>query len=73
MRKVIFLIGFVISTLMTLPGNCQTSSIKNRVWTYVDNNGDTTVSMSHKDAKILLENVLHCEYSDSILAYIRRF
>jgi hypothetical protein len=33
----------------------------------VDNKGDTIVSMGHKDAKILLENVLHCEYTDSIL------
>lgn len=52
---------------MALPGNCQNSSIKSRVWTYVDSKGDTIVSMGYEDAKILLEDVLQCEYTDSLL------
>lgn len=52
---------------MGLQGNCQNSSIDTRVWTYVNEKGDTIVSMHYEDARILLENVLSCEYTDSLL------
>jgi hypothetical protein len=39
-----------------------------RVSTFVTEKGDTLVIMNHKDAKVLLEDVLHYEYSDSLLA-----
>lgn len=39
----------------------------NRVFTYVNEFGDTMVSMSIVDAKTLLEDVLHYEYADSLL------
>ncbi len=50
-------------------GNCQTTSTgePNRIITYIDEQGDTMVSMYLTDAKILLEDVLHYEYTDSLL------
>jgi len=49
--------------------NSQTISIEGkRVSTFVTEKGDTLVIMNHKDAKVLLEDVLHYEYSDSLLA-----
>jgi hypothetical protein len=54
---------------MVLPSLSQTTSIgqKNRVTTTVNENGDTLVTMTYEDARILLRDVLHYEYSDSIL------
>ena len=55
--------------LMGLQGNCQSISTEepNRITTYITERGDTMVSMSIEDAKILLEDVLSYEYSDSLL------
>ena len=52
---------------MGLQGNCQSSSTNTRVWTYVDDKGDTIVSMHYEDARILLKEVLESDYTDSIL------
>jgi len=54
---------------MVLPMNSQTISIGDkRVKTFITQKGDTLVIMSHHDARVLLEDVLHYEYSDSLLA-----
>tara|TARA_R110000803_G_scaffold74903_3_gene139058 strand:+ start:45111 stop:45527 length:417 start_codon:yes stop_codon:yes gene_type:complete len=48
--------------------NSQTISIGDkRVKTFVTQKGDTLVIMNHQDARTLLEDVLHYEYSDSLL------
>ena len=54
---------------MAFQGNSQDTLQENpnRVFTYVNEFGDTMVSMSMDDAKILLEDVLHYEYTDSLL------
>lgn len=55
--------------LTVLPMNSQTISIGDkRVKTFVTEKGDTLVIMNHQDARVLLEDVLHYEYSDSLLA-----
>lgn len=55
---------------MGLQGSCQTTSTgePSRIITYISEKGDTMVSMYIDDAKILLEDVLHYEYTDSLLA-----
>jgi hypothetical protein len=40
----------------------------NRVTTYINQDGDTMVVMSINDAKIILEDVLKYEYTDSLLS-----
>lgn len=53
---------------MVLPMSSQTISIGDkRVKTFITQKGDTLVIMSHHDARVLLEDVLHYEYSDSLL------
>lgn len=52
---------------MALQGNSQTTLTKSRVTVIVTEQGDTLVQMGYKDAKILLEDVLHYEYSDSLI------
>lgn len=54
---------------MALPSHSQNTLVKepNRVTTFVNEYGDTMVSMSLSDAKILLEDVLKYEYTDSLL------
>lgn len=54
---------------MTLQAKSQSTLTEetNRVFTYVNEFGDTMVSMSIVDAKTLLEDVLHYEYADSLL------
>lgn len=54
---------------MVFQGNSQNTLQKSpdRVFTYVNEFGDTMVSMSMNDAKILLEDVLHYRYTDSLL------
>lgn len=54
---------------MVFQGNSQDTLQKSpdRVFTYVNEFGDTMVSMSMNDAKILLEDVLHYRYTDSLL------
>lgn len=54
---------------MTLQAKSQNTLTEetNRVFTYVNEFGDTMVSMSIVDAKTLLEDVLHYEYADSLL------
>ena len=42
-----------------------TSTGNNRVTTYINEVGDTMVSMHYEDARILLNDVLGCEYTDS--------
>ena len=39
----------------------------NRILVYVSQEGDTMVSMYIEDARILLEDVLHYQYADSLL------
>jgi len=41
---------------------------KERVKVIINEQGDTLVTMSYEDGKILLEDVLHYEYADSLLA-----
>ena len=52
---------------MNLQGHSQNFSIeKNNVQIYIDK-GDTLVFMRYESAKILLKEVLKCEYTDSLL------
>lgn len=55
---------------MVSPSLSQTISTeqKNRVTTIVNERGDTLVIMSYEDARILLRDVLHYEYTDSLLS-----
>ena len=69
MVKVKFLVTLALLMLTVLPMNSQTISIGDkRVKTFVTEKGDTLVIMNHQDARVLLEDVLHYEYSDSLLA-----
>jgi len=53
---------------MVLQGNSQiTLTEDNRVKVFVNEQGDTLVQMDYEDARILLEDVLNYEYTDSIL------
>jgi gamma-glutamyl phosphate reductase len=52
---------------MVFQGNSQNISKGDRVLVYRNQVGDTMISMRLKDAKTLLEDVLHCEYADSLL------
>jgi len=54
---------------MVFQGNSQDTlqESPDRVFTYVNELGDTMVSMGMNDAKILLEDVLHYKYTDSLL------
>jgi hypothetical protein len=52
---------------MGLQASSQTTSTESRVVTYIDEKGDTMVSMHYEDARILLNDVLGCEYTDSLL------
>lgn len=56
---------------MGLQANCQNTSLKERVRVVINEEGDTLVEMKYSDAKILLEDVLHYEYADSLLTYYR--
>lgn len=53
--------------VLPLQSHCQNTLKSDRVVIEIDSNGDTLVVMSLGDAKILLEDVLMCEYSDSII------
>lgn len=59
---------------MGLQAHSQTTlTEENRVQTIVDEKGDTLVVMCYNDARILLNDVLHYEYADSLLsAYIEK-
>lgn len=54
---------------MVLQSHSQSISTvePNRIIVYVSEQGDTMVSMYIGDAKVLLEDVLHYQYSDSLL------
>ena len=52
---------------MGLQSNCQTTSFEERVKVTINQKGDTLVEMHYNDAKVLLEDVLHYEYADSLL------
>lgn len=54
---------------MVFQANSQDTLTKrtDRVFTYVNEFGDTMVSMSVEDAKIILEDILKYEYTDSLL------
>lgn len=59
--------------LMVLPSLSQTISIEDRVEVFITEQGDTLVIMGYEDARALLEDVLQCEYSDSLMTvYIER-
>ena len=58
---------------MVLPSLSQSISIEGRVETFITEKGDTLVIMGYEDARTLLEDVLECEYSDSLMTvYIER-
>jgi hypothetical protein len=51
----------------------NTSTDDNRVRVTISPNGDTLVTMAYEDARILLNDVLKYEYTDSLLAaYVER-
>jgi len=51
----------------------NTSTDDNRVRVTISPNGDTLVTMAYEDARILLNDVLRYEYTDSLLAvYVER-
>jgi hypothetical protein len=52
---------------MALQGNSTTILPEERVRVVINQKGDTLVEMHYNDAKILLEDVLHYEYADSLL------
>lgn len=54
---------------MALQSHSQNISIREtkRVSTFINEFGDTLVIMHYEDARILLEDVLHYEYADSLL------
>lgn len=54
---------------MALPSHSQNTLTKkpNRVNTFVNEKGDTMVTMHYEDARILLEDVLNCQYTDNLL------
>lgn len=56
---------------MVFPSHSQnilTEGPKNRIESFVNQRGDTMVTMHYEDARILLEDVLLYEYTDSLLA-----
>ena len=61
-------------TLMGFQSHSQnTSTDDNRVRVTISPNGDTLVTMAYEDARILLNDVLRYEYTDSLLAvYVER-
>ena len=53
---------------MVLPLHSQnTLTEENRIKSFINEKGDTMVIMAYEDARILLKDVLHYEYSDSLL------
>ena len=52
---------------MALQGHSTTILPEERVRVVINQKGDTLVEMHYEDAKILLEDVLHYEYADSLL------
>ena len=58
---------------MGLPSLSQTTSTgqNNRVTTTVNEKGDTLVTMSYEDARVLLRDVLYYEYTDSLLTVFK--
>lgn len=58
---------------MALPSLSQTISTgqKNRVTTTVNAKGDTLVTMSYEDARVILRDVLYYEYTDSLLTVFK--
>jgi vacuolar-type H+-ATPase subunit I/STV1 len=56
---------------MGLQANCLSILPEERVKVVINQQGDTLVEMCYKDAKILLEDVLHYEYADSLLTYYK--
>ena len=57
---------------MGLQSNCQTTSFEERVKVTINQKGDTLVEMHYNDAKVLLEDVLHYEYADSLLTKFKK-
>jgi hypothetical protein len=55
-----------------LQSNCQTTSFEERVKVTINQKGDTLVEMHYNDAKVLLEDVLHYEYADSLLTKFKK-
>ena len=56
----------MLTASQTLSQNISTGP-KNRVTTTINSKGDTLVTMSYEDARILLRDVLLYEYTDSLL------
>lgn len=56
----------MLTASQTLSQNISTGQ-KNRVTTTINSKGDTLVTMSYEDARILLRDVLLYEYTDSLL------
>lgn len=63
-----YLITLILLVLINSKGSSQNFLVEeNNVQIYVNKQGDTLVFMRYESAKILLTEVLECEYSDSIL------
>ena len=52
---------------MGLQSHSMSISTSERVKVVINEQGDTLVTMTYEDAKVLLEDVLHYEYADSLL------
>ena len=52
---------------MGLQASSQNISFEEKVRVVINQQGDTMVEMRYKDAKIFLEDLLHYEYTDSLL------
>ena len=58
----------MLTALPTVSQNTLTTEKStNRVQTYVTEQGDTMVIMTYEDARMLLQDVLYYEYTDSLL------
>lgn len=62
----------MVLMLMVSIGHSQNTSKEDRVKIYVDVNGDTITTMSYRDSKILLEDVLKYKYSDSLVTQYKK-
>jgi len=63
----------MVLTLMGFQSHSQNTSTDDRVKVTIAPNGDTLVTMPYEDARILLNDVLEYEYTDSLLTvYMER-
>ena len=62
------LIGLMFLLLMALPLNSQITLKKGQVKTFVNDNGDTLITMRIEDAKLILIDILNYQIADSIIS-----